>query len=795
MMDVKERIHEAVRAIAARCDGAVDEDGVGFSGVHAKFGHMVASLPTSALDDDVVATCHDMLRTYRGQLADYGIDYDALPTPEGGRVTRTSASIVRAVVAGRHEARIVFGFDPDLNDEVRTLPGAHFDRTSKTWVAERSVELYQFAARWRFTIVEDLSPEPPKIESLPQAPGTVRLVNGRIVVQFTGYRPDLNAAIKAVPGRQWDRGSTSWLVPTTSIRAVKRMADKFGLDVDPSIEQAVDGPAVRVTVRPDALMVSGPFHPVLRDWYGSVGARYTPRQQVWVVPIDCAAQLVVVLDRIGFDHDLELDEVDAVRAMSDAVLEASRALDAELDPIPGFAMELFPFQRAGVAYLAKHRRAFLADHVGLGKTAQTLAALQLTESFPAVILCPASLKLNWRREAERALPGREVRVLSGTKPRPFGLWRPDIVVANYDIATSWAEALAGLEPRALICDESHLLKEQKTQRSQAAVTVGRAVAQDGMVLCLSATPVLNNRREYANQLDVLGRLEEFGGPAAVEATYDINDRLRRTGAFIRRTKKDVLPDLPPVIWSHVPVEGDPKIMAEYERAEAELLEYIAEKAAEAARAEGGDPRLAARTAKFRAASAEHLVRINTLKRIAARAKLKATHGWVADFLAGGDDKMLLFAHHLDVLDSVESQFGCDSIRGGQSADERMAVVDRFQGGEGRLVALALTAGGVGLTLTAASTAVFVEQGWTPGIHDQAIGRMYGRLNDIHGASGVILVIEGTIDVWIAELIANKRLEVDHATDGIDPDDNPEGGQSILGDLLDRLVDKALSQRR
>src|SRR5262249_30607123 len=98
-----------------------------------------------------------------------------------------------------------------------------------------------------------------------------------------------------------------------------------------------------------------------------------------------------------------LQEARQQHARAAGLVALSAAEEAALD-VPGRGGTPKPFQRAGVAYLLERRRAFLADEQGLGKTVEALATLQAAEAFPAVVVCPANLKLNWRREAEAWLP-------------------------------------------------------------------------------------------------------------------------------------------------------------------------------------------------------------------------------------------------------------------------------------------------------------------------------------------------------------------------------------------------------
>src|SRR5205807_350557 len=203
-----------------------------------------------------------------------------------------------------------------------------------------------------------------------------------------------------------------------------------------------------------------------------------------------------------------LQEVREEHAHAAGLVALSAGTDAPLD-VPGLGGELKPFQRAGVSYLLAQRRAFLADEQGLGKTIEALASLEADAAYPALVVCPASLKLNWLRELERWLPGRTAQALSGN-----GDGRPvdssDVTVVNYDILDARLPQLCAINPRALVLDESHHCKNAAAKRTQAAQRLSAVVPRDGLVLALTGTPVINRPAELVSQLRILGRLEDFG---------------------------------------------------------------------------------------------------------------------------------------------------------------------------------------------------------------------------------------------------------------------------------------------
>ena len=435
----------------------------------------------------------------------------------------------------------------------------------------------------------------------------------------------------------------------------------------------------------------------------------------------------------------------------------------------------------------------IADEMGLGKSVQALAVLAATNAFPAAVVCPASLKLNWAREARSWLPNRTAVIVDGV--RPYDLPIADVYILNYDILDAWVDSLDGIS--ALIFDESHYLKNGATQRTKAAIRLSDRLQDDAIRLCLSGTPVVNHPDELITQLRVLHRLDEFGGARQFRRRYagqsnlpELNRRLRAS-AYLRRRKIDVLTELPPKRWATIVVEGEPAVMQEYRKAERDIVTFLAEKARQAALDAGATDAEASRCAweqSIRTSAAEHLVAVSALKRLAAEAKQKAIDVWIENFIAS-ESKLVIFAHHRQHVDRLADKFaGQLRITGGITGASRQASIDAFQNDlSQQVIVCSIKAAGVGLTLTAASDVLFVEQDWTPAGMDQAADRCH-RIGQEDSVTAWVAICADTIDEDIADLIAAKRMIVDAATDGAQTDDE---SNSILADLLIRLTQRGL----
>jgi SNF2 family DNA or RNA helicase len=483
------------------------------------------------------------------------------------------------------------------------------------------------------------------------------------------------------------------------------------------------------------------------------------------VPLD--PWLAERLDEFVARHDVQVEgpAIEALGALLAERLEAAEAVRNSRadhgDPIASTAAvlggELAPFQWAGVRYVLDARRAFLADEQGLGKTVEALAALEADGAYPAIVVCPASMKLGWQREAERWLPHRSVVVVEGRPPVPPS---GEITILNYEIVAAHREALSRRHPRALVVDESHYCKNPQAKRTQAVRRLAGAVAPDGLRLALTGTPVLNHADELIAQLRVIGRLEDFGSGARFSRQFRgqlSEERLHwhlRRRCFVRRLKSEVLPQLPAKRQVVVPVALTNE--AEYRLAEKDVIEWLRSQPLDLSEL---NARIAATL------RAERLAQLGTLQRLAARGKLAAALAWIDDFLASGEP-LVVFARHVEVQQAVLVRFpaalhllGADSLR------NREASIAAFQDPGGpSLIIGATRVAAQGITLTRSSNVAFLELEWTPAMHDQAEDRCH-RIGQHDAVTAWYLLAANTIDETMARLIQSKRQVVAAVTDG------------------------------
>lgn len=668
---------------------------------------------------------------------------------------------------------LTFPYDPHIVALVRSIPQRRFDWDRREWWAPLD--------DWAGVHVAEVLDRFPELTTSPQVDLWLAAIERRWVGRVSTVRHD---------GRGWwvlrtragelpaglQEGAIEveglQLSPLTAASA-EALAEQKGARLDPgarrtlaALERGEDPPGARLSA---SETVDGTFLRLEVLWDHDAGAAFEALPGAGdagrTLPAD--PWILERLDEFLTLHGIGIDSPGAavladLRAEYDeaiAQIRSSRVTTAE--PIPAVAEvlggELAPFQWGAVRYALRTRRTFLADEQGLGKTVEALAAIEADNAYPAIVVCPASLKLNWEREIGRWLPHRSVAVIQGRSAVPP---TDEITVLNYEVVAHHREALARLRPKALVVDESHLCKNPQAKRTQAVRRLAESIAPDGLRLALTGTPVLNHAEELISQLRVIGRLEDFGSGARFARQFRgqlSEERLHwhlRRRCFVRRLKSEVLPQLPAKRQVVVPVALDNE--RDYRLAEADVIAWLQQQPLDLREL---NARIAATL------RAERLAQLTTLQRLAARGKLSSALAWIHDFLASGE-ALVVFARHVEVQQAVLERFPWAlHIMGRDAIAERDQAVSAFQDPEGPpLIVCATRIAAQGITLTRASNVAFLELEWTPAMHDQAEDRCH-RIGQRDAVTAWYLLAAETIDETMARLIERKRGLVAAVTDG------------------------------
>jgi SNF2 family DNA or RNA helicase len=448
-------------------------------------------------------------------------------------------------------------------------------------------------------------------------------------------------------------------------------------------------------------------------------------------------------------------------------LSVTAQLD-ETEEFKGMFKKLYPFQKVSVEY-SKHKRSiFIADEMGLGKTIEALAIIEYHQLYPALIVVPAMLKKNWKREIGDWLSHKKVVVVESSKIIPPA----DLYVVSYSMASKVANRFVIRKPKAIVCDESHYLKNPKAARTDFILKNFKNVP---FKMLTTGTPILNRTVELVPQLDLLGILDShFGGKRKFINRYappqwtgygtvydsanveELQVELRKS-CMIRRMKKDVLTELPDkmrqVIYlplsdknAYEKVEDDSinwfetKLRKKEDLSEHEILEKV-------------DKKL-----ENRSWYAERMVRVEYLRQAAIEYKMEAVFEWIDDTLEQ-TNKLILFAHHRDAIEQLFEHYKNKAVMlyGGMSGQVEDIVNKFIKDKKIHLFVGSLQSGGVGIDglQKVCDKVAFVELAWTPAMMSQAEDRVH-RIGQDSPVNIYYLLGEDTIEEHVYSVVVDKE---------------------------------------
>lgn len=564
---------------------------------------------------------------------------------------------------------------------------------------------------------------PKKIDSRYQA--VVNIDSVELKWPFLSNNADIRTAIKQVDGWKWDGEKKVWRIPLAQ-------AAKCAEFIRPHSEELADA------------IISQP---------------------------EIAEALEQTMERVMLSQAVEAPDV--------MVDDIKQRLDGKFPD----GLELYPFQYVGVGFVeAANGRAMIGDEMGIGKTIQAIAYSVLhTEQWPVLVVCPANVKYNWGAEISKWVPDASVCVVKDGKSI---IEDANYTVINYDLMAKRKDELLMNGYNLVILDESHYIKNPDAQRTVAVIEVA---TQSKGLICLTGTPITNRPAEFFTQLNLLrpGRFSNVWNYRkrycnAVKTKFgwkydgasnlaELNEQAR--DFMVRRLLEEVIPEMPDLVESFIPVEISDADWNEYNDLVAmwqQEYEYYLD-----------NPPMP---------QGFVLNMLTELRHHCGLLKCKYAADYVVDYVVSQSKPLVVFTHHRDVMDNIIDNLSDKTIRygiirGGTAPAERQRLVAEFQDDGLDVLFCATVAAKEGITLTNADTVVFVEREWVPGWEAQAAARIRRIGQNSQYCNQVFLSVERSIDQHFDAVVKGKAAVLSAALDG---DEERREKNDIVNQLLKKL---------
>ena len=530
-------------------------------------------------------------------------------------------------------------------------------------------------------------------------------------------------------------------------------------------------------------------------------SRWNPEYEQWIVPVNDWSKngISSFIRENGFKQVQQTVESDAIVSYERSQLD--NAYLKGLCDSKGFTYTPRDYQLEALGYARDKGNIINGDDVGLGKTFEAIMYAEVTNSFPCLVIVPASVKYNWQEKwLEITGNKRQVSVIESNPPkkRPNN-WDAEVVVINYDIigkkqgkgATVKFPELVSTKWLMTIWDEAHFLKEKRAQRSQAAKMINKP---DGLIIqMLTGTAVMSRPVEIWNLLKLIkrdtfiakdwyqfirrycgGYRGKFGWVTdGATNTIELNKRLREV-CYIRREKRDVLDELPPVTKQIIQVPITNK--RDINRATDDFISFIRETQ--------GDEKAE------KAMEAEHLVALGALRKLAVEGKVKGIEQYLKDWKAAGNGKLLVFGIHREQLEYLAEKFKCDLIAGGVSSKKKQEIVKDWQKNDDIFLFANTSSAGTGIDglQNVCSNMIAIELPWRPSDLTQLIGRL-DRSGQKFATTVNFLLSFDTIDREMWSMLEDKEAVTEAVNKGIDVRRQGSGMRAVISKILKKKKDE------
>lgn len=715
----------------------------------------------------------------------------------------------------------------DLEREERELAERLAElRRKKAEQIEAEHKRIQYENDWDAAIAED------EKRSKAVTLTVLELINDRIHFKVD-WREDVVNLLRSMPDRQYNHinvtnsiGAEHWVEFTDKLQTLPNVTINYNEKQD---EVSAWKPKANYHVSMDQRAFTVALGPKCKVNYtirAIPGTVYNHSKREYRYPLTEGWRIADALkeeEGVEWDEDAHafvLNQIDRRLSLDEIAKKESSELEITLN-----GHRLKPFQEVTVEYIeAAGGKALVAHEMGLGKTPCAIAAMERMaergECEKFLIVVPASLKPNWKREIKK-FTGFRAYELFGSTPNPYDMaqviaGKHRYYIINYDILSEktviprkveevngerietpqqerflWVECLNMGSFGCVVLDEAHYAKNVDALRSRAV-----RMLQSPRKLLLSGTPLMNRPSELWPLIKMLDE-ESAGSFENFVKQYTIDGKMARNveelreimkPLMIRRIKKDVLKDLPPINR----IEREYELSSPARRAYQKVLDGFWVELNEW----NGDMSNTKAITSF-------LAQLLKMKQICSFDKIE----YIVDLAneayeqaTNGHRKVLIFTQFVNAPEMVKQL--CDKLNttsralggpdealmftGEDRVEERQAIVDRFQNDpDVHFLVCSTKAASEGLNITAAGSVIFADLMWTPAAHAQAEGRAYGRLSDLHSINSYYVISEDTIEEDVMELLALKQSVFDNVIEGAEASRDT----SIAMELIKRLKER------
>jgi SWI/SNF-related matrix-associated actin-dependent regulator 1 of chromatin subfamily A len=525
------------------------------------------------------------------------------------------------------------------------------------------------------------------------------------------------------------------------------------------------------------------------------GTRWNSDVKMWAVPISDFSRNKVkhVIRQYGFKRSYFEKEEDikvSYKRNKEDLKELRKLCDSK-----DFLYKPFDYQLDCLGYCLDKGNVINGDDVGLGKTLESITYAEAANSFPCLIITPSAVKPQWQKEYLKITKNRRSvsYIMSKETKTHRNDWSADVVVINYDIVSERGsktpkvkfKQLLDIDWKMVIFDEAHYLKNAKSARSKICKKIAHK-NKGTIIQALTGTASTAKPIDLWNLLVIIGKEKSIANSweSFVRKycnAYKIGHRWVLTGAsniielnkklrdncYIQRSKREVRDDMPDVIRQVVNMEITNK--SKIDKASEDIVNFILETKGE--------------EASEKAQNAEHLVALNTLKKLSIEGKIKAIDNYLKD-IKELNKKTVIFGISREPLKKLSDKFKSPIIQGGTSSVKKAEIVSNWIEGDDLFLFANMESCGTGVDglQKVCSNMIILEIPDLPKDLTQVIGRL-DRTGQTESVTVTFALSDETIDKTMFENIVNKEFVAEAINTGLDVKRNGKG----LNDLMKNFI--------